>query len=219
MKIVDVKICASQVFGEGGFAQLRRLKIQNVRQDGSLSPIYTLDLLERPRRIDAVSILAYQPQVNSGEVQLLLRQGIRPVARLGRAGQPTRDGVEPALEHIEVVSGLLEEEDAGELGIKHRAAAELFEEVGLRVDPEQVEPLGPPVYLSIGIMAERIYFCCVATQLSNITTADGDGSFMEEGGSSIICTLSEALERCRRGQIQDAKTEVAIRRLGEQLAK
>jgi ADP-ribose pyrophosphatase len=122
-----------------------------------------------------------------------------------------------ALEFLEVISGIIEAADQGAEGLRRRAAAELEEEAGLAVPPGRVAPLGPPCYLSLGVMAERIYFFRARADLDRLGAARGDGTPLEEGGHGVRCSLTEALDLCRGGQIQDAKTEVALRRLEEAL--
>jgi ADP-ribose pyrophosphatase len=68
-------------------------------------------------------------------------------------------------------------------------------------------------------MAEQIWFCEVEAPLdARARELAGDGSCLEEGGAALVLPLAEALARCRRGEIADAKTEVALRRLAERLA-
>jgi hypothetical protein len=45
-----------------------------------------------------------------------------------------------------------------------------------------------------------------------------DGSPLEHCGRVIALSLSEALESCRQGSFHDAKTEIGLRRLAEELA-
>jgi ADP-ribose pyrophosphatase len=225
MRVIDVEILESELLGDGGFVRLRRCVARNVHEDGSRSPRYALDLVERPRGIDAVTVLAYErsPALSGGggrrPVRVLLHRGLRPAPRLGRAGEPPREGTLPPLEHVEAVAGLLEAGvDPGEEGLRRRAAEELLEETGLRVDPGAVAPLGPPALGIAGLMAEKIYFAGVETDLGELVDPRGDGSLLEEGSSALVLDLEEALSRCRSGEIADAKTEVALRRLAELLA-
>lgn len=213
--VVEVEVIGSELYGEGGFVQLRRSRVRNRRRDGSETPPYSLDMVERPGRVDALAVLAYEQGPRGPRV--LLRLGLRPVARLGRAGQPTREGHEPEIHLVEVVAGILEAEDHGLPGLKERAVEELLEETGVSVAPAQIETGGPPVFISAGIMAERIYFCFVETPLDAAGLGAGDGSPLEEGSIGVVLPLAEALRRCREGEIQDAKTEVALRRLAESL--
>ncbi len=216
-EIVDVEVLAEELHGSGGFAQLRRLTVRNRRGDGSRSAPYRLDLVERPGRADAVVVLPFE-RTEAG-ARVLLRRGLRPVPRLGRAGQPRRSGAASGWLATEAVAGILEAEDVGEAGLARRAALELAEEVGLRVPPERIAIAGASVLISAGLMAEEIFFCEVETALAPLEPGTGDGSALEEGGGPLALTLEEALARCRRGEIQDAKTELALRRLAERLAE
>jgi ADP-ribose pyrophosphatase len=215
MKVIDLELADCELLGDGGFSRLRRCRARNVLEDGSRSPAYTLDMVERPGRADAVAVL---PCGAADPVRVLLRRGLRPALRLARSGQPTREGTEPGILHLEAVSGILEPADQGEEGLRRRAAAELEEEAGLLVDHGQVQQLGPPVCLSPGLMAERIYFCWVPARLdARDVRPAGDGSLLEQGAETVVLELDQALEECARGVIQDAKTEIALRRLKQQL--
>jgi ADP-ribose pyrophosphatase len=216
MKVIDLEVAHCQLWGEGGFSQLRRCRVRNLRADGSHSRTYLLDLVERPGRTDAVAVLPYERRPGMPE-RVLLRRGLRPALRLGRAGQPTREGETPSLMHLETVAGILEPGDLGEEGLRRRAAAELLEEAGIEVSPSEIHALGPPVFLSPGLMAERIYFSCVEVALDRRGEPTGDGSQLEEGGEVVIWELDRALDLCSAGGIQDVKAEVALRRLREHL--
>lgn len=214
-QIVEVEVLAGELHGAGGFAQLRRLTVRNRRADGSASVPYALDLLERPGRADAVVVLPFE---RGADLRVLLREGLRPVPRLGRAGQPRRAGTPAPWRMIEAVAGILEAEDeAGEAGLRRRAALELEEEVGLVVDPDRIAMAGPPVLISAGIMAEEIFFCEVEAELDRLGAGAGDGSCLEEGGAPVVLSLDDALARCRSGEIHDAKTELALRRLAARI--
>lgn len=214
MRIIDVKVTGCQVFGEGGFAQLRRCEARNVFADGSCSDSYSLDIVERPAGTDAVAVVPHD------RYRVLLRRGLRPAIRLGRPHGLTREGGQAGVLHLEVVAGILEPQDPGEAGMRQRAAAELREEIGFRIEPREVQVLGPPVCLSPGLMAEQVYFCCVEVEpdaLSALEQPRGDGSPLEQGGEAVILPLEQALEHCARGLIRDAKTELALRRLKDRL--
>jgi len=215
MRVIDVEVESCQVLGRGGFSQLRRCQVRNLREDGSRSKRYTLDLVERPVGADAVAVVPFDP---GPPVRVLLRRGLRPALRLARAGQPTREGDLPGIHLLEVVAGILELQDVGQGGLRRRAARELLEEVGIEVDPHQVQPLGPAVSLSPGLMPERIYLCQVSVDLDRPRLAPvGDGSPLEEGSETLLLPLDQALAQCSTGEIQDAKTELALRRLARHL--
>jgi len=218
MKVTDIEVLGCEVHGDGGFARLRRCEVRNVREDGGRSPCYTLDMVERPGGADAVTVVAYEEDPQ-GRVRVLLRWGPRPVVALGRAGSPTREGVPPGVLLLEPVAGILEPGDEGEDGLRRRAAEELHEEAGLAVDPAAVQRLGPPVFLSPGLMAERVYCCAVQADLHRAGQGSGDGSPLEEGSEAHVCDLQQALDLCCSGEIQDAKTELVLRRLAEALQR
>ena len=60
-----------------GFLRLRRLRCQNRREDGSVSPVYRVDVVDRPR-LDAVAVLVYRRSASGLEV--LTRKNLRPAA-------------------------------------------------------------------------------------------------------------------------------------------
>jgi ADP-ribose pyrophosphatase len=214
--VMDVEVAEEELLGDGGFVRLRRTRVRNVHRNGSRSPDYTLDLVERPQGADAVAVVPFFRHPGD-EIRILLRQGLRPAITLARAGEPAREGEAPGIHHIEVVAGILEVHDLGPEGLRRRAALELEEELGLVVSPSQIAPLGPPLLLSPGLMAERIYFCCIETPLEVQGTASGDGSPLEAVGGPLALSLPQALHACAQGRIQDAKTELALRRLAEML--
>ncbi len=213
---MDIEVMGSETFGLGGFSLIKRFTIRNIREDGSRSERYPLDLVERPAGTDAVAILPYDRGKN-GEVRVLLRRGLRPGLKLGRSSTPAFDGSKPGIDHVEVVAGIIESGEETLPGIFSRAAKEIHEETGLRVHPQQIRLLGAPFFLSPGLMAERIVLCQVEHDLVVQDLAMGDGTALEEGGEGLVLSLPEALHYCATGKIQDAKTEIALRRLKDSL--
>lgn len=195
-----------------GFLHVRRLKVQNRRGDGSVSPVYRVDVVDRPR-LDAVAVLVFR---GGGEVlELLTRQNLRPAAYF------RKDRVEPVPDgrrHLfceEIVAGLLEPADVGEAGLRHRAAEEVLEEAGYRVAPEAVERLGQPFFVAPGILSEKIFLTAVDVTGLQAETPRGDGSPLEEGGVLRWRTVASLRAAIEAGEIQDAKTELALQRFLE----
>lgn len=218
-KIVDIEVESDAIVGrEGGFLAIRRLRLRNRRADGSLSKTYTCDFLARPYGLDAVVVALYHRAPDG--VRVLLREALRPPLRFGRPAEDTPvPDARPYLTFTELVAGIIEREDVdrGIEGIKHRAAEEAREEAGYRVDPESVMLLGN-VFPSPGAMAEK--FWLTAAEVADPAAqeaVEGDGSPMEEGGSIRWMRIDEAIAACVRGEIEDAKTELALRRLAERL--
>jgi ADP-ribose pyrophosphatase len=207
---VDIDVESDDTFGGGeGFLQLRRIRLRNRRADGSASALYLCDFAERPRSRDAVVVAVWCRR--GADIHVLLRDGLRPAMKLGRPGE----------EHLfitEVVAGLLEPEDRGEEGVRARAAAEVLEEAGYRVSPEQVVMLGAPTFPTPGALPER--FWLTAVEIADPARQEplaGDGSPMEEGATTRWMPIDQAIAACVAGDIYDLKTELSLRRLRDAL--
>lgn len=218
-KVVDFEIEGDTIEGiEGGFMAVRRLWLRNVRADGSRSRSYVCDSLARPKGVDAVVVAVYHR--NGDGVQVLLRDGLRPVLALGRDPQalPIPDA-RPYLTFTEVVAGIIEVEDHGEAGVRSRAAVEVEEESGFTVSADAVRFLGAGSFPSPGSMPEKFWLTAVeVSEPGAQSRPQGDGSPMEEGATTRWMDLDDAITACVDGRIEDAKTELVLRRLREQLA-
>ncbi len=195
--------------GEGGFLRLRRLRLVNLRDDGSRSRAYACDFVERPLGLDAVAVVLFARDAGAaGGVRVLLRDALRPALDYGRSGP---GGGSPW--STEVVAGLLEAGDEGEEGVRRRAAIEVDEEAGFCVAPEAIRFLGNPAFASPGVIGERIWLVAAEVDPASGHAPSGDGSPMEEGGRLRWLPLAEAI-----AAVRDAKTELALRRLSDYLA-
>ncbi len=198
-----------------GFLQVRRLRCRNRREDGTGSVVYRVDMVDRPR-LDAVAVVVYR-RAEDGRVELFTRQNLRPAAFFRKDKSKTMEGEPSHLFVEEIVAGLLELEDKGEAGIRTRAAAEVGEEAGFEVTPEEVFSLGGPIFLAPGILSEKIFLCAVDVTGKAQKPPPGDGSPLEEPGGMRWRPLREVLAACRSGEVQDAKTEVGAYRLAADL--
>src|SRR5439155_4090147 len=138
--------------GLGGFLHLRRLRLRNLRPDGSRSEEWLCDFVERHKGVDAVVLVLYRDSRRG--IEVLLRDGLRPSLVYGRA--PDRIPLPEPREHFlftEVVAGIIEEGEIGEERIRARAVAEAWEEAGVRIDAAGVELLGSS-FPSPGLTAE-----------------------------------------------------------------
>lgn len=192
-----------------GFLQVRRLRCRHRRADGSASAVYRVDVVERPG-LDAVAVLAWR-RGESG-VEVLTRQNIRPAAYFRKEKQPPVPETRSHLWVEELVAGVLEPADRGEEGLRLRAAQELREEAGIAVDPSEVRLLGAPFFVAPGILSEKLFLAAVEVTGKPMGEPAGDGSPLEEGGVLRWRTIHEALRACESGEIQDAKTEIALTR-------
>ncbi len=219
VEVVGLEVVDSRLVGrEGGFLGLRRMRLRVVRGDGTRSAEILNDFVERPKGLDAVAVAIWAR--GSGGVQVLVRQGMRPTIFFGRA--PEQLVVpDPArrLFVAEVVAGIVEVADRGEAGLRRRAAAEVEEEAGYVVAPEAVLLLGGGVLLSPGAMSERCFLAAVEVDpAARVAHIQGDGSPMEDGARSRWWALDDAIAACTRGELDDAKTELALRRLRDHLS-
>jgi ADP-ribose pyrophosphatase len=202
---------------EGGFVAIRRLDMRNRRTDGSLSEPYLCDFIVRPFGVDAVVVAVFHR--HDDQVSVLVREQLRPAMALGRrAEKPPIPDAKEYLFFTELVAGIIETDDVGEAGLRRRAALEVHEEAGYRVGDEDVILLGAGTFPSPGLLTEKFWLTAVPIEdPAAQESLPGDGSPLEEGASTRWIELDEAIAACTRGDIEDLKTEVTLRRLRDYL--
>ena len=216
IEIVEDRTATSRC--DEGFLRLKRLRARNRREDGSLSPEYPIDLIDRPV-LDAVAVCLWAR--GPGGIEVLTRRGLRPAA-LFRRGKPTALPEPEYLLVEELVAGVVEAGEVGLADLCRRGALEVREETGLEVEPSAMEPLGGALFMLPGIASEKIHLLAAEVARGDgparMEAPDGgDGSPLEEGAELVWRRLDDAIEACARGEIEDAKTEVAFRRLAARL--
>ncbi|HZZ86081.1 MAG TPA: NUDIX hydrolase [Anaeromyxobacteraceae bacterium] len=217
IEIVEDRTARSRC--DEGFLRLKRYRARNRRADGSASAEYPIDVIDRPS-FDAVAVCLYGRGPGGWEV--LTRAGLRPAA-LFRRGRPV---CLPEGEHLlveELVAGVIEAGEVGLEALRRRAADEVREEVGLDLAPSALAPLGAGFFMLPGIASEKIHLLCAEVPrgvgpAEVDAPGDGDGSPLEEGARLRWRPLDAALAACEAGEIEDAKTEIALRRLAARLA-
>ena len=75
--------------------------------------------------------------------------------------------------------------------------------------------LGPSTFPAPGMVGERHFYFHVEVDPACISVPTEDGSALERGAVVAAIPVDAAIDLCRRGEIEDAKTEVALRRLAE----
>ena len=98
------------------------------------------------------------------------------------------------------------------MGLKHRAAEEVREEAGYAVTPAEIMTLGPPFFVAPGIVSEKIFLCAVDVTGREGAEPEGDGSPLEESPPPKWRTLASLQAAIASGEVQDAKTEIALMR-------
>lgn len=214
MKATRLDVLEQQTIGEGGFLKLRRLRLKNIRSDGTSSDAYTCDyVLRNKNNNDAVVVVLYRLLGN--KIEILLRRGIRPALSTGRSknGLVVEEKPMP-IYFTEVVAGVLELEDKGEKGLLHRAKAEVFEEAGYEISLGDLRFLGAPSFPAPAVIPEKLFlFAAEIKKWHQKEKPSGDGSPMEEGAEVFWLGLDEALQKFHRGEYQDMKSELMCHRL------
>jgi ADP-ribose pyrophosphatase len=217
MTVTGIEILSDEVVGSGGFLAIRRIRLVNVRADGSRSAPYLCDFMVRPKGLDAIVVAVYRRAATG--IEVLLRDGLRIPLAVGRRPEDTPiPDDKQYLFFREVVAGIVEVEDRGESGLRRRAALEIAEEAGFDVAPDAVVLLGAGTFPSPGAMAERFWLAAVEVA-GEASEPAGDGSPMEEGARTMWMDLDDAIAACARGNIEDMKTELALRRLSDRLPR
>jgi 8-oxo-dGTP pyrophosphatase MutT (NUDIX family) len=219
MVVTGHEILSDEVVGQGGFLAVRRVRLKNLHADGTRSREYLVDFLVRPKGLDAVVVAAWRRAGDT--IEVLLRDGLRPPLRLGRPS--TVQIVPDPREYLffrELCAGIVEKDDRGEAGLLARAALELEEEAGYRVDVARIHRLGGGVFPSAGAMPEKFFLTEVEILPSDVPArAAGDGSPMEDGARIQWMELDAAIAACARGDLEDCKTELGLRRLRDRLGR
>jgi ADP-ribose pyrophosphatase len=176
--------------------------------DGTQSAPISYDEVER-RAIDAVVMVAFYDSADQRRV--FLRSAVRPPARTRRRLEvPTAEG-----NLWELPAGLVEPDEQSPEGLVLCAQRELHEELGFAVDTQRLAPLGPSLFPSPGLIGERHHYFVVEVDPARRGAPLLDGSALEHFGDVIDPPLGVALDWCRKGRIEDAKTELGLRRLAE----
>jgi len=198
-----------------GFLRLRRSRYRASYPDGTESAPFIYDTIERDA-LDAVVIVAHFVAAD-GAPQVFLRSALRPPLTLrDRAHSPLPE--EACDGHLwELPAGLVEPSERSPKGVARAAQRELQEELGFEVDVDAILPLGHSTFPAPGFVAERHFYFEVEVEPAARREPALDGSALEHFGKVIALPLREALDLCRSGLIEDAKTELALRRLLEKL--
>jgi ADP-ribose pyrophosphatase len=216
IEVVEDRTATSRI--DEGFLRLKRYQARNRRVDGSTSPEYPIDVIDRPT-LDAVAVVLWARTARG--VEVLTRRGLRPAAYF-RRGQVTALPEPEYLLVEEIVAGVLEPGEVGPAALATRAAAEALEEAGVRVAPGALRSLGGPFFLVPGIASEKVHL--LEGEIARFggdvpfeAPHEGDGSPLEEGALLSWRELSAAIQACQAGEIADVKTELGLRRLADRL--
>ena len=190
----------------GDLFRVIRATLQYRRFDGRMSDPVTRINFERG---DSVGVLLYDPDQDA---VILVRQfrfpvyaGLDPAARSG-------EGAHQAW-LLEIVAGV---QDEG-LSVREVANKELLEEAGYKVKGE-LQPMAI-VYPSPGGTSERIHL--FLGEVNADRRAGKGGGVVAEGEDTqiVVLPLDAAMDMVSRGEINDAKTVIALQYLALRRAK
>jgi ADP-ribose pyrophosphatase len=197
-----------------GFLKLVRRRLCVRYPDGSTSAPFVYDEIAR-KAFDAVVIAAHFQ--HAGEAWVYLRSALRPPVRFRDAARSPLGRMETGL-LWELPAGLIEPGEQNAPGVVQAGRRELEEELGFTARESDFEALGPSTLPCAGVIGERHFFLRVPVVPATRAEPSLDGSALEQGGRVISVPLARALELCRSGEIEDAKTELGLRRLAERLS-
>jgi ADP-ribose pyrophosphatase len=197
----------------GAYLTIRRLELRAQFPDGAVSEPFFYDLVMR-KALDAV-VIAPHFRDESGARKVLLRSALRPPV----AFRPREVWPVPEKETLgglwEFPAGLVEPDERSEEGLRRCAVRELYEETGAEVALEAMQPLGPSTFPTPGMCGERHFYFHVEIDPAALVPPVEDGSVLERQASLVTVTIEDALALVRAGELEDAKTEIALRRLAE----
>ncbi len=209
IEVVDDRSATARC--DQGFLKLRRLQLRNRYEDGTASAPYPYDIVDRAA-LDAVVMVLHRSGPRGTEV--CVRSSLRPPLGVRATSEDQYVSV-----LWEVPAGLIEPEEAAGVsvdgvlpGVLSCASRETLEETGYVVPEERFTALGRMTYLSPGVLAERLHYVAASLDGCHVGVPTLDGSPVEEGSALRFVTLTEAIAAVDAGHIQDAKTEVALRR-------
>ena len=196
-----------------GFLRLIRRRLRLRSAAGERSEPFVYDEIDR-RAIDAVVIAAHYEQDRQRWVYL--RSALRPPLRF-RDPMRAPGGARETGGLWELPAGLIEPGEQTTGGILRASCRELREELGFLALETDFQWLGPPTWPSPGIISERLFFVQLTVNPERRGEPSLDGSALERDGRVVAVPLERALHLCRTGRIEDAKTELGLRRLSETL--
>lgn len=199
---VALEVVADRSDAREGFLNLERYELAAIDAAGRSRP-FPYDMVVR-RALDASVMIAHHLDA-SGEPYVYLRSAVRPPIAFRRVAPKA------AAVLWEVPAGLIEPGEAPDVA----AAREVEEELGFTVSADAMQPLGPNTFPAPGVLGEIHFFFHVRVDPRTRKEPEGDGSPLEEAARIVSVPLTRALAACKAGEVTDAKSELALRRLAE----
>ena len=193
------------------FVEIDEQEVRMRFADGARSEPFRYSTVVRAK-LDAVVVAPHFVGAD-GQRMVVLRSAFRPPAALRPMSARPIEEKASLGELWELPAGLVEPDETSPEGLKRCAARELFEETGCELAPESMQPLGPAMFPAPAVLGERHFFFHAVVDWSTRVEPPLDGSILERQASIVAVPLAAALEACASGEIEDEKTELALRRL------
>ncbi len=196
-----------------GFLRLVRRSMVAIDVQGRASTPFEYDEVDR-KALDAVIIAAHYVD-GAGRRRVYLRSAARPPVLLRDAHRNAKSAYVRVNGLWELPAGLVEPDELTVEGIVRCAQRELKEELGFDAPVTSILPLGPSTFPCPGVIGERHYYLQVGVDPDLRQDPTLDGSAIERLGAVHDVALDDAIGWCREGYLEDAKTELGLRRLAE----
>ena len=210
----------SQETLHNGFLGIDRRRVTIKYPEGHPDQTATVDSVIR-KAYDAVAVFAHF-ELNRVRY-VYLRSCLRPALMFRNykfdSGREENVYINGELVDIgntwECAAGLIDKDEVGYNGAYKAACRELYEEVGILVQPDEMHILGPRCFSCVGMVAERIYFFETEVNPTTQETPGEDGGPFEMCGITYAIPLKEALREIETGIILDSKTQMGLMRLAK----
>ena len=198
-------LSTAEDYSFGNLFRVVRATLQYRRLDGRMSePVTRVDF----ERGDSVGVLLYDP---TQQAVILVRQFRYPVYASLDDNDRAGSGAKRAWT-LEIVAGVVERDQS----VSEAASKELLEEAGYRVSGE-LQPIAT-VYPSPGGTSERVHLFLGEVDQNQRVGKGGGVATEGEDVQVILLPFREAMEMVARGEIQDAKTIIALQHLARRNA-
>ena len=193
-------LSTAEDYSFGNLFRVVRATLQYRRLDGRMSePVTRVDF----ERGQSVGVLLYDP---TQQAVILVRQFRYPVYASLDVSDRAGNGARRAWT-LEIVAGVVERDQS----VSEAAHKELLEEAGYRVSRE-LQPIAT-VYPSPGGTSERVHLFLGEVDQNQRVGKGGGVATEGEDVQVILLPFREAMEMVARGEIQDAKTIIALQHL------
>jgi hypothetical protein len=209
-KVIDLDVRDFQI-QEHKFLGLGTAQVENCYQNGRKSKPYPVEFVVKKVGCDSVAILLFF--IDGGKIYVGLIETVKPVLYMRSRLPLPKNDMKRYVSFTGIIAGGLENLDGeGNSAINRRAAEEVMQEGGFSIRAEDLIDLGH-YFTSPGYAVEKMYVRAYELKEFTHEQIKGDGTSFEEGMQIKFKSIHEVMRMLDDGLIEDAKTEIALRRL------